>query len=131
MIAFIAIVALPENDSTSMATDKRTALFELLLAIASEQVGTSAMKASEGFSSLEPTILAATGYIFSLIFFGRSMRILPMGFAYALWVGLGMITSSIVGILIFKELLSLSVILGLLMIASGIVVLNAAQGETV
>jgi len=34
------------------------------------------------------------------------MRILPMGFAYALWVGLGMITSSIVGILIFKELLS-------------------------
>jgi len=131
MIAFIAIVALPENDSTSMATDKRTALFELLLAIATEQVGTSAMKASEGFSTLELTILAATGYIFSLIFFGRSMRILPMGFAYALWVGLGMITSSIVGILIFKELLSLSVILGLLMIASGIVVLNAAQGETV
>ena len=106
MIAFIAIVALPENDSTSMATDKRTALFELLLAIASEQVGTSAMKASEGFSSLGLTVLAATGYIFSLIFFGRSMRILPMGFAYAFWVGLGMITSSIVGILIFKELLS-------------------------
>jgi small multidrug resistance pump len=131
MIAFIAIVALPENDSTSMATDKRTALFELLLAIATEQVGTSAMKASEGFSTLELTILAATGYIFSLIFFGRSMRILPMGFAYALWVGLGMITSSIVGILIFKELLSLSIILGLLMIAAGIVVLNAAQGETV
>jgi len=114
-----------------MATDKRTALFELLLAIATEQVGTSAMKASEGFSTLELTILAATGYIFSLIFFGKSMRILPMGFAYALWVGLGMITSSIVGILIFKELLSLSVILGLLMIASGIVVLNAARGETV
>ena len=56
---------------------------------------------------------------------------LPMGFAYALWGGLGMITSSIVGILIFKELLSLSVILGLLMIASGIVVLNTARGETV
>jgi|GEM_PF-2314522 len=131
MIAFIAIVALPENDSSSMATDKRTALFELLLAIATEQVGTSAMKASEGFSTLELTVIAATGYIFSLIFFGKSMRILPMGFAYALWVGLGMITSSIVGILIFKELLSLSVILGLLMIASGIVVLNAARGETV
>ncbi len=114
-----------------MATDKRTALFELLLAIASEQVGTSAMKASEGFSSLGLTVLAATGYIFSLIFFGRSMRILPMGFAYALWVGLGMITSSILGILIFKELLSTSVILGLLMIAVGIFVLNAAQGETV
>ena len=51
-----------------MATDKRTALFELLVAIASEQVGTSAMKASEGFSSLGLTVLAATGYIFSLIF---------------------------------------------------------------
>jgi small multidrug resistance pump len=102
-----------------------------LIAIASEQVGTAAMKASEGFTSLGPTVLAIAGYVFSLIFFGRCMRILPMGFAYALWVGLGMITSSVIGVAVFKETLSVSVVIGLAVIAAGILVLNSAQGESV
>ena len=89
------------------------------------------MKASEGFTSLGPTILAIVGYVFSLIFFGRCMRILPMGFAYALWVGLGMITASVIGVVLFKETLSVSVVIGLAVIAAGILVLNSAQGETV
>ena len=114
-----------------MTISKRTALFELLLAIASEQVGTSAMKASDGFTLLGPTVLAVIGYVFSLIFFGRCMRILPMGFAYALWVGLGMITSSVIGVVIFKETLSVSIVIGLTVIAAGILVLNSAQGESV
>ena len=54
-----------------------------------------------------------------------------MGFAYALWVGLGMITSSVIGVVVFKETLSVSVLLGLTVIAAGILVLNSAQGETV
>ena len=119
------------TDSRPIPLKKRAALFEFLLAIASEQVGTSAMKASEGFTLLGLTVLAVIGYVFSLIFFGRCMRILPMGFAYALWVGLGMITSSVIGVIIFKETLSLSVVIGLTIIAAGIFVLNSAQGETV
>lgn len=89
------------------------------------------MKASEGFTSLEPTILAIIGYVFSLIFFGRCMRILPMGFAYALWVGLGMITSSVIEVLLFKETLSVSVVIRLAVIAAGILVLNSTQGESI
>ena len=89
------------------------------------------MKASEGFTSIGPTVLAIVGYVFSLIFFGRCMRILPMGFAYALWVGLGMITASVIGVVLFKETLSLSFIIGLIIIAGGILVLNSAQGESV
>lgn len=89
------------------------------------------MKASEGFTSLEPTILAIIGYVFSLIFFGRCMRILPMGFAYALWVGLGMITSSVIGVFLFKETLSVSVVISLAVIAAGILVLNSTQGESI
>jgi small multidrug resistance pump len=126
MIAFIAIVALPENDLTAMATGKRTALFELLLAIASEQVGTSAMKASEGFSSLGLTVLAATGYIFSLIFFGRSMRILPMGFAYALWVGLGMAIVTILEVVIYKESFNWKMAIGLGLVIAGLISMNIA-----
>lgn len=119
------------TDSRPIPLKRRAALFELLLAIASEQVGTSAMKASDGFTLLGPTVLAVIGYVFSLIFFGRCMRILPMGFAYALWVGLGMITSSVIGVVIFKETLSVSIVIGLTVIAAGILVLNSAQGESV
>ena len=119
------------TDSRPISLKRRAALLELLLAIASEQVGTAAMKASEGFTSLGPTVLAIVGYVFSLIFFGRCMRILPMGFAYALWVGLGMITASVIGVVLFKETLSVSVVIGLAVIAAGILVLNSAQGESV
>ena len=119
------------TDSRPIPLKRRAGLFELMLATASEQVGTAAMKASEGFTSLGPTILAIVGYVFSLIFFGRCMRVLPMGFAYALWVGLGMITASVIGVVLFKETLSISVVIGLAVIAAGILVLNSAQGESV
>ena len=125
------MVSLTVADSRPTPLKRRAALFELLLAIASEQVGTSAMKASEGFTSLGPTLLAVIGYVFSLIFFGRCMRILPMGFAYALWVGLGMITSSVIGVVVFRETLSVPVVIGLAVIAAGILVLNSAQGKSV
>ena len=58
------------------------------------------------------------------------MRVLPMGFAYALWVGLGMITSSVIGVVIFRESLSVTVVVGLAVVAAGIVVLNSAQAES-
>ena len=58
------------------------------------------------------------------------MRVLPMGFAYALWVGLGMITSSVIGVVIFRESLSVPVVVGLAVVAAGIVVLNSAQAES-
>jgi len=103
------------------------ALLELLLAIASEQVGTSAMKASQGFALPLPTLLAAVGYVSSLFWFARSMKVLPMGFAYALWVGLGMVVASMVGLLWFGEVLSAATVIGLLLIAAGIFVLNSAQ----
>lgn len=106
-----------------------TALTELFLAIGSEQIGTSAMKASNGFSSLPLTLLAIIGYTLSMVWFGRSMKTLPMGFAYALWVGIGMMLSSLIGIFVFSELLTPSVLVGILMVFAGILVLNSSQAE--
>lgn len=110
---------------------RRQALFELLLAIGAEQIGTSAMKASNGFTSLPLTFLAIVGYALSMVWFGRSMRILPMGFAYALWVGAGMMISSLIGIFLFSELLTPAVLIGILMVFVGILVLNSSQKEAV
>ena len=105
------------------------ALLELLLAIASEQIGTSAMKASNGFTHIPLTVLALVGYALSMLWFGRSMRVLPMGFAYALWVGVGMVVASVSGIFLFSEVLTPSVVIGLLFVFAGILVLNSSQQE--
>ena len=105
------------------------ALLELLLAIASEQIGTSAMKASNGFTHIPLTVLALVGYALSMLWFGRSMRVLPMGFAYALWVGVGMVVASVSGIFLFSEVLTPSVVIGLSFVFAGILVLNSSQQE--
>ena len=57
------------------------------------------------------------------------MKVLPMGFAYALWVGLGMVVASMVGLFWFGEVLSGATVIGLFLIAAGIFVLNSAQAE--
>lgn len=87
------------------------------------------MKASNGFASLPLTALAIVGYTLSMVWFGRSMQILPMGFAYALWVGVGMMISSLVGVFLFSELLTPAVLVGLAMVFAGILVLNSSQKE--
>lgn len=127
----LVLIALMNADPSAAGDTerRRQALIELFLAIGSEQIGTSAMKASNGFSSLPLTILAIAGYTLSMVWFGRSMKILPMGFAYALWVGIGMIVSSLIGIFVFSELLTPAVLVGILMVFAGILVLNSSQAE--
>ena len=122
-----------ESESQTQPHAKRRwgALLELLLAIAAEQIGTSAMKASNGFTQLPLTVLALAGYALSMLWFGRSMRVLPMGFAYALWVGIGMVVASISGIFLFSETLTPSVVLGLMFVFAGILILNSSQQEAV
>ncbi len=100
---------------------------ELLLAIASEQAGTSALKASEGFTQAQPSAIAVIGYILSFYFFGRSMRALPMGLAYALWSGLGMLIATALGLFVFGESITATSALGVLMVIAGVGVLNLGQ----
>lgn len=97
---------------------------ELLFAISAEQAGTLALKASEGFTQAQPSAIAVIGYILSFYFFGRSMRALPMGLAYALWSGLGMLIATAAGILCFCEQFTPVSALGVLMVIAGVCVLN-------
>ena len=99
-------------------------LLLLLIAIASEQLGTAAMKASQGFTQPLASGLAVAGSVASLYFFGRSMRALPMGFAYALWSGLGLLLAAVIGSCFFGETIRLNEIAGLLLVIAGVIVLN-------
>jgi small multidrug resistance pump len=101
-------------------------LGQLVLAIVSEQIGTSALKASEGFTNIVPSAFAIAGYILSFYFFGRSMRALPMGLAYALWSGLGMLIATVIGIVLFSETLHATGAIGIAMLIGGVTLLNSS-----
>jgi small multidrug resistance pump len=105
-----------------------TPLLFLALAIASEVAGTAGLKASEGFGRLGPSVLAVLGYALAFYFLAQSLKHLPLGVAYAIWSGLGTMSSVLLGLLIWKEILGPLHLLGIALIVVGVVVLNVAPG---
>ncbi len=85
----------------------------LLLAIFGELIGSSMLKAAEGFTKLYPTIGAIIAFIGSFFFLSLAMKSIPLNTAYAVWSGVGTIATTIISILIWKEKLTLPVLLGL------------------
>ena len=102
-----------------------TTYIALGIAIALEVVGTSALQASQQFTRTVPTIVMAVSYLSAFYFLSLALRTIPVGIAYAIWSGLGIVLISIVGLVVFKQKLDLPAVLGLAMIVGGVVVVNA------
>ncbi|AKQ54383.1 DMT family transporter [Bordetella hinzii] len=96
----------------------------LAVAIAAEIVATSALKASDGFSRLLPSLLTVAGYVVSFYFLSLTLRELPVGIAYAIWSGVGIVVISLIGVLLFQQTLDLAAILGIVLIVAGVIVMN-------
>ena len=96
----------------------------LVIAIISEVIGTSALKASEGFSKLYPSLLVILGYGTAFYFLSLTLRTIPVGIAYAIWSGLGVVLITIVSWILLNQRLDLAGWLGILLITSGVIVLN-------
>jgi small multidrug resistance pump len=96
----------------------------LLLAIGSEVVATSALKASDGFSRLAPAAVVAIGYAASFYFLSLSLREIPLGVVYAIWSGIGTAAIAIIGVVFFRETLGWVGIAGITLIVLGVIVLN-------
>ena len=96
----------------------------LALAIASELVGTSALKASQQFTRLVPSLITAAAFVSAFYFLSLSLRTIPVGIAYAIWSGIGIVVISVVAFLLFGERLDLPAILGMALIVAGVVVIN-------
>ena len=101
-----------------------TTYIALGIAIALEVVGTSALQASQQFTRTVPTIIMAVSYLSAFYFLSLALRTSPVGIAYAIWSGLGIVLISIVGLVVFKQKLDLPAVLGLAMIVGGVVVVN-------
>ena len=96
----------------------------LIIAVAAETIGTSSIQASQQFTKLGPSLLAATSFAIAFYFLSLSLKVLPVGIMYALWSGLGIIFIAIIGWVYFGQKLDLAAVLGIAMILAGIIVIN-------
>lgn len=97
----------------------------LLCAIVAEVIATSALKAANGFTNAVPSIIVVVGYAAAFYFLSLTLRTLPVGIAYAIWSGLGIVLISIVGWIVYKQALDLPALIGMGLIIIGVVVINA------
>src|SRR5690554_293976 len=101
-----------------------TAYAYLAVAIVSEVIATTALKASDGFTQFWPSVVTVIGYAIAFYCLALTLRVIPTGVAYAIWSGVGIVLISVVGWLAFKQSLDLPAILGMGLIVAGVVVIN-------
>jgi len=96
----------------------------LIVAIAFEVIGTSALQASQQFTRLGPSVLVVVGYGLAFYFLGLALKAIPVGVAYAMWSGLGIVLIALIGLLVFGQPLDAAAMLGLAMIIGGVLVIQ-------
>ena len=101
------------------------------IAIVSEVAASSALRASDGFTRVWPTLALIVGYSVSFYFLSLTLRTIPMGIAYAVWSGVGILLICLVGWLLFGQKLDLPAIIGLTFIIAGVAILNVFSKSVV
>ncbi len=96
----------------------------LAIAIVLEVVATSALKASDGFTRLWPSLLVVVGYGAAFYALSITLHTMPVGVVYAVWSGAGVVLITLVGWLWFKQALDLPAFVGIALILAGVIVLN-------
>ena len=100
------------------------AWFYLRVAIVSEVAATSALKASEGFTRLWPSLLVVAGYAAAFYFLSLTLRTVPVGIAYAIWAGAGIVLIAAIGWFFHGQRLDLPAGIGIGLILAGVVIIN-------
>ena len=96
----------------------------LSIAIVAEVIATSALKASNQLTVLGPSILSFAGYGVAFYFLALALEWIPVGIAYAIWAGVGIALITIVGAILFRQVPDVPAVIGISLIAAGVVVLN-------
>lgn len=94
------------------------------IAIAAEVVATTALKASDSFTRLWPSVIAITDYAIAFYFLTITLRTIPTGIAYAIWSGLGIVLITLASFVMYRQSVDLPGLLGMALIIAGVVVLN-------
>ena len=96
----------------------------LSVAIVAEVIATTALKSSEGFSRPLPSIIVVVGYLIAFYFLSLTLKTIPVGVAYAVWSGVGLMLIALVSWWLYGQKLDLATITGMCMIMAGILVIN-------
>jgi small multidrug resistance pump len=115
----------PSHRRRSALVTLALSYFYLGLSIVFEVVGTSALKESQSFTRLLPSLITVGAYVASFLLFSLTLRTIPVGIAYAIWAGLGIVLIAVIGWLWFKQTLDAPALIGLALIVGGVVVVNA------
>ncbi|MEX0968805.1 MAG: multidrug efflux SMR transporter [Paracoccaceae bacterium] len=102
----------------------------LALAIVGEVIGTSALKASNGFTNLGYSLVSFLGYAVAFYFLAIVLKTMPVGVAYAIWSGAGVALVTLIGLVVFHQKLDFGAMLGIGLIVAGVLVLNVFSGST-
>jgi small multidrug resistance pump len=100
------------------------AYIALAIAITGEVVATSALKASNSFTNLIPSIVVVVGYAIAFYFLTITLKTVPVGIAYAMWGGLGIVLVTIAGFVLYQQKIDLIGMAGIALIVAGVVILN-------
>jgi small multidrug resistance pump len=96
----------------------------LFIAIVAEVIATSALKSCEGFTKLVPSIVVVAGYGASFYFFSLTLKVIPVGIAYAIWSGVGILLITVIGWVYFHQKLDLAAVTGIVLIVAGVAVIS-------
>lgn len=98
--------------------------FFLALAIIFEVIGSSFIKASNGFTKWIPSTIVIITYIIAFYCLSLSLKTLPLSIAYAIWAGVGIVLTVLVSVFIFKQPIDLPAIVGIIFIITGVLIIN-------
>ena len=96
----------------------------LLLAIASEVIGTSCLKSSAGMTRPLPSLAVLVAYALAMVLMAQAVQVIPLGLSYALWSGIGIIAIVVVGVVVYGQIPTPEQLIGMALIAAGVVVVN-------
>jgi small multidrug resistance pump len=96
----------------------------LAIAIVGEVVATAALKSTEEFTRLIPSLIVIVGYGMAFFFLTLALRTIPVGIAYAVWAGIGIVLISAASWVLYRQALDAPAIVGIALIAIGVVVIN-------
>jgi small multidrug resistance pump len=96
----------------------------LAVAIIAEVIATSSLKAAEGFTVLVPSLVTVALYAVAFFFLSLTLKTMPVGVAYAIWSGLGIVAVSVIALVLYKQVLDVPAMLGMGLILAGVLVIN-------
>lgn len=96
----------------------------LLMAIIFEVIATTALKQTDGFTRLVPSVITITGYALAFYFLSLPLRVLPVGIIYAVWSGVGIVLITAIGWIWFRQVLDPAALIGIGLIVAGVLVIN-------